>query len=100
MVRCSSGHQPLAMYGRSRKQHTYMTCDYGRSYGKVAADQIEGHGQLLSLREDALLPLVERFILRAHLRTHAARQARPPTAPTRRPPPRPPTEPRSGGVTR
>jgi site-specific DNA recombinase len=61
MVRCASGHQPLAMYGRSRKQHTYMTCDYGRSYGKQAAERIDGHGQWLSLREDALLPLVERF---------------------------------------
>ncbi len=61
MVRCASGHQPLAMYGRTRKEHTYMTCDYGRSYGKVAADQIEGHGQWLSIREDALLPLVESF---------------------------------------
>ena len=61
MVRCASGHQPLAMYGRTRKEHTYMTCDYGRTYGKVAADQIEGHGQWLSVREDALLPLVERF---------------------------------------
>jgi site-specific DNA recombinase len=38
-----------------------MTCDYGRRYGRVAADQIEGHGQWLSIREDALLPLVERF---------------------------------------
>ena len=38
-----------------------MTCDYGRTYGKVAADQIEGHGQWLSIREDALLPLVEQF---------------------------------------
>jgi len=61
MVRCASGHQPLAMYGRTRKQHSYMTCDYGRTYGKVAADQIEGHGQWLSIREDALLPLVEQF---------------------------------------
>ena len=61
MVRCASGHQPLAMYGRTRKQHTYLTCDYGRTYGKVAAEQIEGHGQWLSLREDALLPLVEQF---------------------------------------
>jgi site-specific DNA recombinase len=49
------------MYGRTRKEHVYMTCDYGRSYGKVAADQIEGHGEWLSIREDALLPLVGRF---------------------------------------
>jgi site-specific DNA recombinase len=61
MVRCCSGHQPLAMYGRSRKDHVYMTCDYGRTYGKVAADQIDGHGQWLSVREDVLVPLVERF---------------------------------------
>lgn len=61
MVRCASGHQPLAMYGRTRKQHTYMACDYGRSYGKVAAEQIDGHGQWLYLREDALVPLVENF---------------------------------------
>lgn len=85
MVRCCSGHQPLAMYGRKRKEHTYMTCDYGRSYGKEAADQIPGHGQWLYLREDVLLPLVEDFFaqrifgpmrldklerqLRAHART-------------------------------
>ena len=49
------------MYGRKRKQHTYLTCDYGRTYGKTAAEQIDGHGQWLSLREDALLPLVETF---------------------------------------
>ncbi|MDP9369770.1 MAG: recombinase family protein, partial [Chloroflexota bacterium] len=61
MIRCAAGHQPLAMYGRKRKDHTYMTCDYGRTYGKVAADQIEGHGQWLSVREDALVPLVESF---------------------------------------
>ena len=61
MARCASGHQPLAMGGRKRKQHTYLTCDYGRTYGKTAAEQIDGHGQWLSLREDALLPIVEKF---------------------------------------
>ena len=49
------------MFGRRCKTHNYMTCDYGRSYGPVAADAIEGHGRWLSVREDALLPLVERF---------------------------------------
>jgi DNA invertase Pin-like site-specific DNA recombinase len=85
MLRCSSGHQPLSMYGRKRKGHTYMTCDYGRTYGKVAADQIEGHGQWLSVREDVLLPLVEHFFaerifgpmrlekLSRQLRAHAKR---------------------------
>jgi len=83
MVRCCAGHQPLAMYGRQRKGITYMTCDYGRVYGAVAADQIDGHGKWLSIREDALLPLVEDFFaqrifgplrtdkLARQLRTHA-----------------------------
>ncbi|MEJ7787524.1 MAG: recombinase family protein, partial [Solirubrobacteraceae bacterium] len=86
MVRCASGHQPLSMAGRTRKDHVYMACDYGRAYGKEAADQIPGHGQWLYLREDALLPHVEKFFtdrifgpmrldklerqLRAHQRDH------------------------------
>ena len=61
MIRCCAGHQPLAMYGRQRKGHTYMTCDYGRAYGREAAEQIDGHGQWLSIREDQLLPIVEQF---------------------------------------
>ena len=61
MVKCASGHQPLSMYGRERKKHTYMCCDYGRAYGRVAAEQIDGHGQWLYVREDHLLPLVEEF---------------------------------------
>ncbi len=87
MVRCASGHQPLAMYGRTRKQHTYMTCDYGRTYGKVAADQIEGHGQWLSIREDALLPLVEQFFADGSSAPCAWRSSPASCAPTRRPPP-------------
>ena len=35
--------------------------DYARSYGDEAAAQIPAHGKWLYLREDALLPLVERF---------------------------------------
>jgi len=49
------------MYGRERKGHSYMCCDYGRSFGRTVAEQIEGHGQWLYLREDMLLPLVEQF---------------------------------------
>jgi site-specific DNA recombinase len=87
MVKCASGHQPLAMYGRERKGHTYMCCDYGRTYGETAAEQIDGHGKWLYLREDHLLPLVEQFFaerifgpmrlqkLARQLRTHA-RQTR------------------------
>jgi DNA invertase Pin-like site-specific DNA recombinase len=65
MVKCASGHAPLAMHGRQRskpnKTYTYMTCDYGRTYGREAAEQIDGHGQWLSIPENVLLPLVERF---------------------------------------
>ncbi len=61
MVKCASGHQPLAMHGKHRKDHTYMCCDYGRAYGHEAAEQIDGHGLWLYLREDHLLPLVEQF---------------------------------------
>jgi site-specific DNA recombinase len=61
MIRCCAGHQPLAMYGRQRKGITYMTCDYGRTYGPEAASQIDGHGLWLSIREDQLLPIVEQF---------------------------------------
>jgi site-specific DNA recombinase len=61
MVRCCSGHQPLSMYGRERKGHRYYCCDYARSYGEEAAAQIPDHGKWLYLREDALVPLVERF---------------------------------------
>ncbi len=83
MVKCASGHQPLATYGRERKGHTYMCCDYGRTYGETAAEQIDGHGKWLYLREDYLLPLVEQFFaerifgpmrlqkLARQLRTHA-----------------------------
>jgi len=61
MVKCASGHQPLAMHGKYRKDHTFMCCDYGRAYGHEAAEQIDGHGLWLYLREDHLLPLVEQF---------------------------------------
>jgi hypothetical protein len=61
MVRCASGHAPLLMYGSVQKAKTYYRCGYGRSYGCEAADAIEGHGQWCSVREDLLLPFVERF---------------------------------------
>jgi len=73
-----------------------VTCDYGRTYGKVAADLIEGHGQWLSVREDVLLPLVERFFaervfgpmrlekLAHQLRAHEKRSRGEATRPRRR----------------
>ena len=61
MVKCCSGHGPLSMYGRERKEHRYYCCDYARSYGDEAAAQIPEHGKWIYLREDRLLPLVEKF---------------------------------------
>ncbi len=61
MVKCASGHGPLAMYGRERKAHRYYCCDYARRYGDEAAEQIPEHGKWIYLREDRLLPLFERF---------------------------------------
>jgi hypothetical protein len=61
MVKCASGHGRLAMYGRERKGHRYYCCDYARRYGDEAAAQIPEHGKWIYLREDHLLPLVEKF---------------------------------------
>ena len=61
LVKCASGHEPLAMFGASTRGYTYMRCDYGRSYGSSEAAAIPGHGQWCSVREDDLLPLILDF---------------------------------------
>ena len=61
MVRCATEHPSLSAYGAVVKGHTYYRCTYGRSYGKVAADSIAGHGAACNVREDALLLAVEQF---------------------------------------
>jgi site-specific DNA recombinase len=61
MVRCATGHPSLSAYGAIAKGHTYYRCSYGRDYGKVAAEAINGHGVTCNVREDALLPIIERF---------------------------------------
>jgi DNA invertase Pin-like site-specific DNA recombinase len=43
------------------KDKRYYCCDYARSYRDEAAAQIPEHGKWLYVREDVLLPLVERF---------------------------------------
>ena len=54
-VRCRSGHQPLAMYGaQPQAPHLHDLRLRAHLRLRVAADQIEGHGQWLSVREDAL----------------------------------------------
>jgi site-specific DNA recombinase len=61
MVRCATGHPSLSAYGAVVKGHTYYRCTYGQNYGKVAADAIAGHGATCNVREDTLLPVIERF---------------------------------------
>jgi site-specific DNA recombinase len=61
MVRCATGHPSLSAYGLIVKGHTYYRCTYRSSYGKVAAEAIAGHGSTCNVREDALLPAIERF---------------------------------------
>ena len=60
-VKCSSGHQPLAMFGSRVKHYHYFRCDFGRQHGRDAADAIPGHGQWCSVREDLLLGFVYSF---------------------------------------
>jgi site-specific DNA recombinase len=61
MVRCCSGHNPLAMHGKVRKGHHYYACAYANSYGEDAALEAHGGQKWLSLREDRLLRLALRF---------------------------------------
>lgn len=61
LVYCVSGHQPLAMQGKTRKGHVYHACGYSNSYGDTAATEIHVGQKWVSLREDTLLPLVEQF---------------------------------------
>jgi hypothetical protein len=61
MVRCGSGHPPLSIYGNIVKQHVYYRCSYGRDYGPAAAAKIDGHGISCNVREELLLPFIDRF---------------------------------------
>ena len=61
LIYCVSGHQPLAMQGKTRKGHVYHACGYSNSYGDTAATEIHAGQKWVSLREDTLLPLVEQF---------------------------------------
>ena len=60
-VRCCSGHGPRSMQGKTRKGHTYYTCEYAASYGPEAALEVHDGLKVISAREDRLLKLVLRF---------------------------------------
>ena len=61
MVYCCSGHQALSMQGKCRKRSPTYNCGYGAAYSENAAEEVHGGAKWVSLREDALLPLVEDF---------------------------------------
>jgi site-specific DNA recombinase len=60
IVHCATGHNPLRMHGKERKGITYYACCYRIAYGDKAAEAL-GHGKWQYLREDALLPAIDRF---------------------------------------
>jgi DNA invertase Pin-like site-specific DNA recombinase len=61
MVHCATGHQPLSMQGKARKEHHYYACSYAAGYGDTAAVEAHAGQKWIYLREDALLPVVLRF---------------------------------------
>jgi site-specific DNA recombinase len=61
IVHCATGHNPLRMQGRARKEEpTYYTCGYRTSYGDRAAEAV-GHGKWQYVREDSLVRLIDSF---------------------------------------
>lgn len=60
IVHCATGHNPLRMQGKTRKNNTYYTCGYRLSYGDKAAEAL-GHGKWQYVREDELLAVIDRF---------------------------------------
>ncbi len=60
IVHCATGHNPLRMHGKERKGITYYACCYRIAYGDKAAEAL-GHGKWQYVREDALLPAIDRF---------------------------------------
>ena len=61
MVKCCSGHAPLSMQGKARKDHRYYSCGYGRDYGDTAAIEEHAGQKWISAREDRLLRVVFSF---------------------------------------
>ena len=60
IVHCATGHNPLRMHGKTRKDNTYYACCYRISYGDKAAEAL-GHGKWQYIREDALVKVIDAF---------------------------------------
>lgn len=70
------------MFGSIRKTRTYYRCDYGRTYGREAAAQIEGHGLWCSTRVAQRITQLrtDKEQIETALREHQDKP--PPTTPT------------------
>ena len=60
IVFCATGHNPMRMYGKSRKGHNYMACGYRLDYGDSAAEAL-GHGKWQYVREEPIVHLIDSF---------------------------------------
>jgi site-specific DNA recombinase len=60
IVHCATGHNPLRMHGKERKGITYYACCYRIAYGDKAAEAL-GHGKWQYVREDLIMPEIDRF---------------------------------------
>jgi len=79
IVHCATGHNPLRMHGKTRKDNTYYACCYRISYGDKAAEAL-GHGKWQYIREDALVKVIDASSPPAY----SARSASPTSATSRR----------------
>ncbi len=60
IVHCSTGHNPLRMHGKTRKDNTYYACCYRIGYGDKAAEAL-GHGKWQYVREEPLVKVIDAF---------------------------------------
>jgi site-specific DNA recombinase len=60
ILHCATGHNPLSMHGKDSRGTTYYACSYWIAYGDEAAVAI-GHGKWQYVREDVVMPEIDRF---------------------------------------
>jgi site-specific DNA recombinase len=60
ILHCATGHNPLSMHGKDSRGTTYYACSYRIAYGDEAAEAV-GHGKWQYVREDLVIPEIDRF---------------------------------------
>jgi site-specific DNA recombinase len=75
IVHCATGHNPLRMHGKERKGITYYACCYRIAYGDTAAEAL-GHGKWQYMREDNLIPIIDRFFAKDIFGPHRVQRFR------------------------